>query len=776
MFTNVLSTILSLVQKRTVQIILAIIVCITLVFLLFSPRHSLEKQIAKSQVYYSREGELLRIQLAQDNQYRIYAPLAEHSTLLLDTILLYEDRWFFYHFGINPITIIKGFYYSFIVKERIVGGSTISMQVARMLYHIQSSTIIGKIKQMWWAMHLELYFSKDEILEAYLNLVPMGGNISGYATAANLYFKKDVADLSLSEIITLTALPQNPNARRPTRNSMPQELTDAKERIFSILTNKYPQYIQDKKRILAPIYISYSIPFRAPHLVEYLMATKQTIPHTSLNLPIQEYIEQTTKKYILRKQKYGIHNASILLLNYNTMEVESLVGSVDYFNDVISGQVNGITAKRSPGSTLKPFIYALAIDQGLIHEGTMLIDAPTSFNEYTPDNFKSEYSGVISAQKALIYSRNIPAISLASQLVYPDLYDFLKQSRISSLNTRRHYGLSIVLGGAELTALELARLYAMLANHGILQSIKFTPQGDDAKPQMRKNLLSTSSTFITLEILYKNPPPNEKEAIPHSVAYKTGTSINFKDGWAVGIFDSYILVVWIGNFDGTSNPEFQGRYAAGPLLFALVNGIRTIQSSTPRDFTVPPQVTRIEVCKSSGMIPDPLCPQKTLVWYIPGVSPIEQSSLHRKIYLNKQGLRVEKNDPSAVKSEIIEVWPSHVMDIFAKTGIARKPVPPFADNANVLSQQGIAPTIISPNSSVSYTVSFSDTSVNMLPLQAHAEQGIEKLHWFGDNIYLGTSKPDEVLEIPLNTSVQTIKVIDELGRYDTKPVHIILLE
>ncbi len=291
------------------------------------------------------------------------------------------------------------------------------------------------------------------------------------------------------------------------------------------------------------------------------------------------------------------------------MEVKAVVGSADFFNNSISGQVNGTTAKRSPGSTLKPFIYALAMDQGLIHPMTVLKDAPVSFGPFSPENFDGNFSGPITARDALIRSRNVPAVTLASRLSRPSLYDFLKDAGVAGLEPENHYGLSLALGGGDLTMEELATLYGTLANGGVWHPLRLRetdPQSEGVR------LLSEEASFMTMDILRSNARPegemmSARSGVP--VAWKTGTSWGFRDAWSAGVFGPYVLLVWVGNFNGEGNPAFVGVQAAAPLFFQIVDAIAAEQRDlvrAPSDtlLRAPRNVAQVEVCAASGDLPN----------------------------------------------------------------------------------------------------------------------------------------------------------------------------
>ncbi len=327
----------------------------------------------------------------------------------------------------------------------------------------------------------------------------------------------------------------------------------------------------------------FALPFQAPHFVNAVLASRGKIPgrmDTTLDLGMQRLVERQIDRYLTQYGDRGIRNVSALLVDTRDMAVKAWVGSADFWNDSIDGQVNGVLAKRSPGSTLKPFIYALALDQGVLHPQTTLRDEPTAFGPFTPENFDGRFFGPISAEEALIRSRNMPAMVVAAQLKQPSLYQFLRNAGVSRLKAESFYGLALVLGGGEVTMEELARMYAMLANEGTLRRLRVDSR---MKQEEGVRLLSSEASFVTLDMLSRNQRPDDDGTLPvrarWPVAWKTGTSWGFRDAWSAGVAGPYVLVVWIGDFQGQGNPSFIGVDAAAPLFFRIVDALNLARSN-----------------------------------------------------------------------------------------------------------------------------------------------------------------------------------------------------
>jgi len=745
---------------------------------LLIPKPPLLNETDFSTAVYDRNGALLRLTLAADERYRLFVPIDDISSLSIESTLLYEDRYFKIHPGINPVALLRAAWDTYILQTRPVGASTITMQVARIIFHIDSRSVSGKLMQIIRALQLERHYTKRDIIEAYLNLAPYGRNIEGIGAASLIYFGKHAADLSLPEAMALSVVPQNPSARNPGRKSGYQEAVGARERLFDSWLELHPEDASIKAMMELPLQVHKieELPFYAPHFVNEQLASngpgKSTTIRTTLDLKLQARIEAISRTYVAKNRMFGLNNVSAMLLDYRSMEVVASIGSVNFFDNAIQGQVDGTRAKRSPGSTLKPFIYALAMDQGLIHPMSMLKDAPKRFGAYTPENFDRGFAGPVFAKDALIYSRNVPAVNLTSQLSSPSLYDFLQKAGISGMREEAYYGLALALGGHELTMHELVRLYAMLANRGKLQKIRSLQ--DEEVHGTGVKLLSPEASFLTLDMLKENPRPEGSQMLinlPASppVYWKTGTSFAFRDAWSIGIFGPYVLAVWVGNFDGQGNPEFVGRKAAAPLFFEIVDSIAITHKELPRDLINEREldITKVDVCAPTGDLPGRYCPETLKSWFIPGKSPIRVSNIHRAVPISKKtGLRSCSSDEGDVEMKVFEFWPSDIARLFRRAGISRK-LPPDFDARCTLdtkASNGVQPRIQSPDQSISYLVRSDRLNEERIPFMAVADADVKKLYWFIDNRYVGYSTKGEPFYWKPKLERATVRVVDDHGR------------
>ncbi|VVC77247.1 Penicillin-binding protein 1F [Aquicella siphonis] len=764
---------------KRISLILVLLFVSMGALLFFMPIPPLLSGVVFSQAIYDANNQLLRMTLSQDGKFRLFTPLSAISPALVNATLLEEDQYFRWHPGVNPLSLIKAGWRSYVSGPRRMGASTITMQVARIRYGIQSKTPSGKLSQILRAIQLEMHYSKDQILEAYLNLAPYGNNIEGVGAASLVYFDKPAAGLALPESLTLAVIPQNPVKRVQDRGVLRTVRNKLYERWLTI----YPEDADRKGWMALPLQMRrlHSTPFLAPHFVNEVLADAPAGSHhikTTLDLRLQRVIERVTRNYISRKQSLGVTNAAVMLVDTRDMSTKALLGSANFFNSAIGGQINGTSIKRSPGSTLKPFIYALAMDQGLIHPATVLKDVPHSFGSYNPENFDYDFVGPIKAKDALILSRNIPAVYLAEQLKQPTLYQFLEQSGIHGLKSESYYGLALVLGGAEMTMQELISLYAALANRGIWKPVRMRIDSVYHNSVANKRILSPEASFLVLDILKDaqgsggNNKTLQGNKIP--VAWKTGTSSGYRDAWTFGIFGPYVLGVWIGNFNNEGNPAFIGKEMAAPLFFDIANAVSTQTGLASTDWEQPKnlRLVKADVCKSSGMLPTRYCSQTEKVWFIPGQSPIKADNIHREIAIDgKTGLRTCRFD-SNTRFEIYEFWPSDLLRIFRRAGMHRRLPPPYNPECDMSAKTGagISPQIISPQSQVNYVARIAAIRKTVVPLTAVVDADVRNLYWFLNDSFLGRVTREKSYLWHAQPGKYVVRVVDDYGRSDARDV------
>jgi penicillin-binding protein 1C len=756
------------------------------------PHPQLSSWKPSSVAVYDQKGRLLRLTLASDERYRLWVPLEEMSPDLVDAVLLREDRWYWWHPGFNPYGLARGAFVTYVRGGARQGGSTITMQLARLLWPINTRTPLGKLEQVARAVQLTLFYSKHDILEAYLNEAPYGRNVEGAGAASLIYFGKPAQHLTLPEALTLAVIPQDPvrQSRATPAQFENKRLTASRDRLYAHWLGSHPRDAALKPLFALPMTIRplNSLPFEAPHAVEQVLAARgmagESGPRVTttldLDLDLQHVLERQIAGHIARSSSSGIRNASAILVDTRDMSVKALVGSADYFNKDLKGQVNGTLARRSPGSTLKPFIYALGFDQGILHPQTVLRDVPTSFGPYTPENFDGRFLGPITATDALNRSRNIPAVWVAAQLHAPDLYQFLQEAGIGHMASEEHYGLALVLGGGEVSMQELAGMYAMLVNKGTLKPLRLNAS-DPQTPGTQ--LISPEASYMVMDMLAQHVRPDESAGAQpmHSpVAWKTGTSWAFRDAWTAGSFGPYVLVVWVGNFDGTGNPAFVGVDAAAPLFFEIADAIEADRPDAVRPAPPPPKgLARVEICLASGALPNQWCPERGTTWFIPGKSPIRVSDVHRPVMIDDAtGLAAcPPYDGRRVHQEIYEFWPSDLQQVFIEAGIPRRKPPRAEGCTDAGRPDGAAPRITSPLRGSAYVLRLKEQAKERLALNATTDADAHALYWFVDDAYVGRSSPGEPLYWqPAEAGQFRVRAVDDRGRSDERPLDVRLVE
>ena len=481
----------------------------------------------------------MRMKISQDGFWRFYTRNKDVPKLLRDSILVFEDKYFYNHFGVNFFSIARAFFNNLLNKSRI-GASTISMQVVKIV-EPKERTYVNKIIEIFRTFQLELNYSKEEILNMYFNKAPYGGNIEGLRAASYFYFGKDLNQLTTSEMAILTTIPKNPNVNRPDRQ---RKLNIKRDKVLNKLIKNNlidkSQFNRAKDENITSFKHDYL--FDVIQYTNTLKNTNKTNVKTTLNYEFQNFIQNYLKKETKKYNKYDLFNSAAIVIDNKSLEIKAYIGSNDFYDKENGGQNDGVSMKKSPGSTLKPFVYALALDEGLVTPKRMLLDIPLNFNGYSPKNYNGKVYGEISMEEALKLSLNIPAVDLQNQLGKNSLYELLEKTGIGIANLKKRYGLSIAVGGIDLSLLELTKLFTILANKG---QYKYDNQ----------KILSEESSYIISEILsngYRSKFDGYWESSLNSkrVSFKTGTSSDAKHLYTIGYTPNYTIGLWFGNFDG----------------------------------------------------------------------------------------------------------------------------------------------------------------------------------------------------------------------------------
>ena len=589
-------------QKGVGVFVLLLILFELAVFLVPLPWVAL--QPPSSTLVFDREGRVLRAFTSADGMWRIRTDLDQVSPLLQKYLVFYEDRWFYYHPGVNPVALIRAFVQNLRSGRIISGGSTLTMQIARMM-EPKARTWQNKLIEMFRALQLEHRFTKEELLTIYFNIAPYGGNIEGVAAAAWLYFGKEPTQLSPGEAALLTVLPNSPTLLRP--DLAPDRARQARDKVLKRLYDHgliaEAEYGKLWRGSRPPAGVAFS---GTPLQSRTGYPLSGAAIYTTIDRDLQVFLEELLALEVAKLKTEGITNAAAVVIDNQTHQLMAAVGSAEFFNEQDQGQVNGYLAPRSPGSTLKPFVYALAFERGLLTPAHYVEDVPVIYSGYSPENYDSTYSGLVSAQEALQRSLNVPAVNLLAALGGEALYELLKKAGFTTLTPVNHYGLPMVLVVCEINLLELANLYASLANGGKIYPVQ-TRLDQHTPPPI--TLFSPGVAYVITEILTEVRRPDlptcwEFTTLP-KVAWKTGTSYGHKDAWSIGYNPRYTVGVWVGNFSGVGRAGLNGAEKAAPLLFTIFAHLNS--KTAVSWFTPPATVKKRAVCAVSGQTPGPFC-------------------------------------------------------------------------------------------------------------------------------------------------------------------------
>ena len=738
-------------------------------FVLFFSLHlifPLDIDISYSKTVLDKDGNVLQSYLTYDDKWRLYTELNEISPMLKKAIIAKEDKYFYYHPGINPFAMSRALFNNVVRHKRTSGASTITMQVARMLQP-KKRTYWHKLVEIFRALQLEMMYSKAEILQMYLNLVPYGGNIEGVKSASLFYFQKNPDHLSLAEVTALAIIPNRPSSlRMGPKNEEIQKArnkwlrTFAKEKIFS-------QKAIDEA-IAEPLEARRTVsPKKAQQFCRRMRKAfpNQALIKTTLDPQKQSQVEEITRNYVERLVNHNIHNAAVIVLDTKTGNVVAYVGSADYNNKFDGGQVDGIKAIRQPGSTLKPLIYGLAFDKGIVTPQTIITDVPVNFNGYRPDNFDRKFNGYVTAEYCLMNSLNIPAVKMLHKLTPDTLAECMIKLGFPQIKKdRKHLGLSMALGGCGVSLDDLTCMYASFARYGTWMPINWLK--GNSNPQ-RVQVMSPAAAFMVTDILVKKTRPDLPIGYENSyhlpkIAWKTGTSYGRRDAWSIGYNKRFTIGVWVGNFSGEGVPELTGTDIATPLLFNIFN---TLDYNSNNDwYSMPKGLDFRYVCSESGKRPNTFCGNQVMDYYIPMVSDNSVCEHMKNIYVSANDSFTYCNmclPYAGYKERLVRNHPPEMIDYFERHMINYERIPPHNPNCEKVFQTG-APDITSPGNGMDYLLDKNDKQSLMLACNAAAD--VKKVFWYVNNHFLRVAARNEKIFIQPDPGKVKISCSDDKGR------------
>jgi penicillin-binding protein 1C len=623
-------------KRKTSKVILAVLLICLVVRLLpyFAPIRTAD--IAQNKVamqFSDRNGLPLGTLLTRDQEHTAVVPLNQVSPQFIHAILAAEDASFYHHGALDMKAIVRAIKEAIHAKRIVSGASTITMQLARMLDPVPR-TLSGKVNEIWLSWRLTAGMNKDEILSAYINRLPMGGNIYGVEAASRIYFSIPASDLNLAQASLLAAIPNNPTYFNPYEHW--ERLKQRQKYVVNRMVQEgYITPLIAERTSTEKVVFQYRQPgiIAAPHFLFWLASqlsqtqTEKLSPiRTTISRPLQQFVEAQVQQVISTLAANNVHDAAALVIDNHTGEVLAYVGSPDYFNEAQLGRNDGVQALRQPGSTLKPFVYELALEKGAIRPNTILADVPAHYaipgaKLYSPTDYTEKFLGPVRVRVALANSLNVPAVRVLEKVGVQTFLERLHELGFAHLNqTAEYYGLGLTLGSGEVSLWELAHAYLTLAQQGQATSLVTTipqypvpstqyPVPNPTTWQLITNILSDSHARATAFGV------NSVLNLPFASAVKTGTSSNFRDTWTVGFTTDYTVATWVGNFNGEPMRQVSGVTGAAPLWNRIMLHLHEHQE--PSDFPPPEGLVQLPICAISGLRPTPDCTSVVQEYFYP---------------------------------------------------------------------------------------------------------------------------------------------------------------
>lgn len=762
--------------KYRIAIPICAILIIWYIFCLPSPLFD----VPYSTVVSDRNGELLGARIADDQQWRF--PTVDSVPNKYKTCLMeFEDQYFKYHWGINPGSILRAIKQNFSHRRIISGASTITMQTIR-LARKENRTFGEKFIEMIMATRLEFSYSKDEIINLYASHAPMGGNVVGIEAASWRYFGHESSTLSWAEAATLSVLPNSPAMMHFGRNRA-KLLTKRN----GLLKKLYERNILDKTdyelAISEPLpFEPYALPQTAPHLVTKIYSEqggKQI--RTTIDKQQQLLIENILSRWNAEFAQNEIKNIAALVINVEKNDVVAYCGNVHFDKSISANQVDILQSPRSTGSILKPFLYCAMLDNGQLLPNQLLADIPININGFTPKNFSLNYDGAVPASESLARSLNIPFVVSLRKYGVPKFYNLLKEAGMTTLSrSPDNYGLSLILGGAEGKLWDITSMYTHMAQalndynkdsrywaHSPI-SYQYSDENSKTKERMSHPLFSAGAIWLTFDALTNLNRPEEIDwrSIPsiQKIAWKTGTSFGFRDGWAVGVNPKYVVGVWVGNSDGEGRPGLTGARTAGMVMFDIFN---TLPAS--RWFPAPvSNLVRTEVCRESGLLTGVNCPQSSIdtIWTTKKGAEASVCNYHIKVNVSEDRQYRVYEDCAGSRGIVQTSWfvlPASWEWFYKEHHPSYQSLPPFSpecqatDNTKVM--EFIYPT---SNAVVSIPKQLDGSNGRVIFELAHRDPKT-KVFWHLDETYIGETQNFHKQELSPSRGNHRLTVVDEQG-------------
>jgi penicillin-binding protein 1C len=749
-----------------------------------------------------KNGQLLNASIASDGQWR-FPQNNKVPEKFIQCITTFEDKRFFYHPGVDPIAMARAVYQNTRNKEVVSGGSTLSMQVIRLSKKHEKRSIWNKISETMLAIRLELSNSKKKIISLYASNAPFGSNVVGLDAAAWRYYGRSADQLTWGETAALAVLPNAPALVHPGKNRNVL-LRKRNELIDKLAANKTIDNTTAELAKLEPLPSEpKNLPQLAPHLSErfkrdYIAskagdANATTGIQTTIDANLQQQVNTILQTHQQQLRGNHINNAAAMVVEIETGNMIAYVGNIFQPKDsTLESHVDVLSSVRSPGSTLKPLLYASLLTEGTMLPRQLIPDIPTQIGGFTPENFDLGYDGAVPANRALSRSLNIPAVRMLQLYKYQRFYDKLKQIGITTLSrTADNYGMSLILGGCEISPYELAGVYSSMARMYLHQQKNkgewngkdwFMPKYNKAADIKVTTELSTSlfdytAIWHTLNAMNEVARPGEEGlwslfSSAQKIAWKTGTSFGFRDGWAVGLTPKYCVLVWVGNTTGEGRPELTGINTAAPIMFDIFRTLPTADWFEPPSYNV----TYMDVCHESGFKAGADCRQTDKIL----VSPLARQNAplcpyHRLVHLDKSGtFRVTENceSPSSMQHVSWFVLPPTIEYYYKQKHADYKPLPSFRSGCQVMNERTL--DVIYPEENARIYVPIEVTGEKGKAIFTATHRNTEsKLFWHLDNDFVGTTQKFHQLPFSPLPGKHILTIVDEAGETVTRHFEIL---
>jgi penicillin-binding protein 1C len=739
------------------------------------PLHLPGEEALYSRLVVDRHGRPLRAFPDDRGVWRYQVNLDQVSPLYLQALLTYEDRRFWFHPGVDPVALVRALAGNLRHGRTVSGGSTITMQVARLL-HPHSRSLPSKLQQLFRALQLEWHLDKSEILNLYCNIAPFGGTIEGVQAASFTYLNKPASDLTHAEAALLAVLPQSPTRYRPDLN--PTLAQAARNKVLDRLVSFEhwsPELVEQAK--LEPVYaIRNQLETRAALLAERLIRRNPSrVVQSTIDRDLQSALEDYVKHFISTQPERT--SAAVLVVDNASAEVRAYLGAADFGNPARFGHVDMVGAQRSPGSTLKPFLYGLALDAGLIHSHSLLVDAPLQWQSYQPGNFSGSFSGPVSATAALQRSLNVPAVDLLDHYGPENFVDRLTNAGLPLSIPQGKASLAVILGGAGARLEDLVAAYGAFANGGQVRSLRLQPQERESPGNF---LLSHQAAWVVYDMLAGVERPDGLRRISAlasrpTLAWKTGTSYGMRDAWAIGVDRNHTIGVWIGRPDNSALPGNTGRDAAGPLLHAIADHLGVAPA-----LARPEGVEQEIICWPLGtkveQQPTDFCHKRLSAWIIQDTVPPTWPDRQNPLAANPLSYWVDRTINKRLHTTCLTgdyeqrqaaVWPSALETWLPIHWRRSHQLPPLARECAAMGNNPVR--IEQLASDRIYRKAGSAGSAPEITLMASGGEG--RYHWYLNGVFQHSSPPIHKLALT-QPGEQQILVVDDAGNLDKVEIRV----